>query len=96
MKTDAQIRDWIRANVTTDFHPCGTCRMGYDADAVVDDRFRVHGVEGLRVVDASVMPRVISANLNAPTQMIAARAADYIAGHTQLAPETPPFAFQAP
>ncbi|KRS13622.1 choline dehydrogenase [Roseovarius atlanticus] len=94
--TDTQIRNWIRANVTTDFHPCGTCRMGHGADAVVDDRFRVHGVEGLRVVDASIMPRVISANLNAPTQMIAARAADYIAEHPQLAPETPPFAFQSP
>ncbi|MFN3207616.1 MAG: GMC family oxidoreductase [Roseovarius sp.] len=95
VRTDAQIRDWIRANVTTDFHPCGTCRMGNDAEAVVDDRFRVHGIEGLRVVDASVMPRVISANLNAPTQMIAARAADYIAGKPQLLPENPPFAFKS-
>ncbi|NEU35522.1 choline dehydrogenase, partial [bacterium LRH843] len=60
VKTDDQIREWIRANVTTDFHPCGTCRMGHDAQAVVDDRFRVHGIEGLRVVDASVMPRVVS------------------------------------
>ncbi len=93
IRTDAQIRDWVRANVTTDFHPCGTCRMGHGADAVVDDRFRVHGLDGLRVVDASVMPRIISANLNAPTQMIAARAADYIAGTPQLPPENPPFAF---
>lgn len=94
VKTDAQIRDWIRANVTTDFHPCGTCRMGHGADAVVDDRFRVHGMEGLRVVDASVMPRVISANLNAPTQMVAARAADYITGTPQLDPVKLPFAFE--
>ena len=94
VKSDAEIRDWIRANVTTDFHPCGTCRMGHDANAVVDDRFRVHGIEGLRVVDASVMPKVISANLNAPTQMIAARAADYIAGVPQLDPIKARFAFQ--
>lgn len=96
VKTDDQIRDWIRANVATDFHPCGTCRMGHGANAVVDDRFRVHGIEGLRVVDASVMPRVISANLNAPTQMIAARAADYIAGRAQLDPVKLPYAFEAP
>lgn len=92
--SDADLRDWIRGNVTTDFHPCGTCRMGHDAQAVVDDRFRVHGVEGLRVVDVSVMPRVISANLNAPTQVIAARAADYISGEPQLAPIRTLFAFQ--
>lgn len=94
VRTDAEIGAWIRAHLETDFHPCGTCRMGPGADAVVDDRFRVHGIEGLRVVDASVMPRVVSGNLNAPTQMIAARAADYIAGKPQLAPEHASFAFQ--
>lgn len=72
---------------------CGTCRMGHDNMAVVDDRFRLHGLEGLRVVDASVMPRVISANLNAPTQMTAARAADYIAGKPQVDPIRARFAF---
>ena len=95
VKTDDQIREWIRVNVTTDFHPCGTCRIGHDAQSVVDDRFRVHGIEGLRVVDASVMPCVVSGNLNAPTQMIAARAADYIAAKPQLDPIRAPFAFQA-
>ena len=60
--------------------------MGTDEMAVVDGELRVHGIEGLRVVDASVMPQVISANLNAPTQMIAARAADFILGNEQLAP----------
>ena len=60
--------------------------MGTDAMAVVDEELRVHGIEGLRVVDASVMPQVISANLNAPTQMIAARAADFILGNEQLPP----------
>ncbi|WP_338549744.1 choline dehydrogenase [Roseovarius phycicola] len=94
VKSDAEIAEWVRANVTTDFHPCGTCRMGDGPDAVVDDRFRVHGIEGLRVVDASVMPKVISANLNAPTQMIAARAADYISGTPQLEPVKARFSFE--
>ena len=94
VRSDDQIRDWIRANVGTDFHPCGTCRMSADDTGVVDDQFRVHGVDGLRVVDASVMPRVISANLNAPVQMMAARAADFIAGRPQLPPQVARFAFQ--
>ncbi len=76
----------VRQLTETDFHPCGTCRMGADRLAVVDEEMRVHGIEGLRVVDASVMPQIISANLNAPTQMIAARAADFILGRPQLAP----------
>lgn len=94
VRSDAEIADWIRANLETDFHPSGSCQMGHGLDAVVDNQMRVHGVEGLRVVDASVMPRVVSGNLNAPTQMIAARAADYIAGVAQLVPERPAFAFE--
>lgn len=93
-KTDKEIEDAVRRMVSTDFHPCGTCRMGHDPGAVVDAELRVHGLEALRVVDASVMPRVISANLNAPTQMIAARAADYILGRPQLPPFEARFAFQ--
>lgn len=85
-ETDDDILATIRKLTETDYHPCGTCRMGNDAMAVVDEELRVHGIEGLRVVDASVMPQVISANLNAPTQMIAARAADFILGRDQLAP----------
>ncbi len=94
VRTDAEIADWIRTEVTTDFHPCGTCAMGVGAGHVVDPEFRVHGVEGLRVVDASVMPRITSANLNAPTQMMAARAADFIAGRAQKPAEVVRFAFE--
>ncbi len=93
-KTDKEIEDAVRRMMSTDFHPCGTCRMGHESGAVVDAELRVHGIEALRVVDASVMPRVISANLNAPTLMIASRAADYILGRAQLPPFEARFAFQ--
>ncbi|KNG93579.1 choline dehydrogenase [Pseudaestuariivita atlantica] len=89
--TDADIAAWVRRALETDFHPCGTCAMG----DVVDDEMRVRGVAGLRVVDASVMPRIVGGNLNAPVQMIAARAADMIRGRAQLPPERPPFAFDS-
>ena len=65
---------------TTIFHPVGTCKMGprHDSHAVVDDELRVHGIKGLRVIDASIMPTITSGNTNAPTVMIAERGADFI------------------
>lgn len=85
-KTNKDIEAMLRERVETAFHPSCTCRMGHDELAVVDDQFRVHGMEGLRVVDASVLPEITSANLNAPTMMIAARAADFIRSAPQLTP----------
>ena len=63
---------------STVWHPAGTCKMGRDPDAVVDDQLRVHGVEGLRIVDASVMPKLVNGNPNAAVMMIAEKAADLI------------------
>ncbi len=78
-QTDAQIEAFIRRKAETVYHPVGTCRMGNDDSAVVDSELRVRGVPGLRVVDASVMPSLPGGNTNAPTIMIAERAADLIA-----------------
>jgi choline dehydrogenase len=73
--------DWeryLRTDSITIFHPCGTCKMGIDPMAVVDPALRVHGVEGLSVVDASIMPHLVSGNINAPTIMIGEKGADLI------------------
>jgi choline dehydrogenase len=72
------IREFVRDHASTVYHPVGTCKMGNDEMAVVDDRLRVRGVEGLRVVDASVMPRIVGGNTNAPTIAIAEKAADLL------------------
>jgi choline dehydrogenase len=79
-ETDEEIAEHIRETAQTNYHPVGTCKMGDDERAVVDDRLRVHGVDGLRVVDASIMPTIVGGNTNAPTIAIAERAADLIRG----------------
>lgn len=84
VRTDAEITDWIRSAARTVFHPVGTCRMGIDAMAVVSAELKVHGCEGLRVVDASVMPRITSGNTNAPTIMIAEKGSAMILGEKPL------------
>jgi choline dehydrogenase len=74
IESDAEIGEWVKRVVTTMWHPVGTCRMGQDARAVVDARLRVRGVDGLRVIDASIMPNITSGNTNAPTQALARHA----------------------
>jgi choline dehydrogenase len=86
---EADMRAFIRRHAQTLYHPVGTCAMGADDDAVVDLELRVRGVDGLRVVDASVMPTVPRGNTNAPTIAIAERAADLIRGREPLAAEAP-------
>ena len=75
LRTDAELAHWVRGRADTIYHPVGTCRMGVGPQDVVDSQLRVHGVQGLRVVDASVMPRITSGNTQAPTVMLAERAA---------------------
>ena len=86
VNTDAEIDTYIRNTVITVNHPLGTCAMGRGPDAVVDAELRVHGVEGLRVVDASVFPDMPSAHINAIVMALAERASDLIRGLPPLAP----------
>jgi choline dehydrogenase len=88
VQSDDELLAAAKERGTTTFHPMGTCRMGPETDptAVVDDQLRVRGMEGLRVVDASIMPTMLSANLNASVMMIADKASDMIRGRAALEP----------
>ena len=87
--TDEQLDAHIRATAQVTQHPVGTCSMGHGSMSVVDPTLRVHGIQGLRVVDASIMPTVPGGNTNAPTIMVAEKAADMILGKTPLPAENP-------
>ena len=87
MQTDEQIDTFIRTFGETIYHPVGTVAMGIHDEDPVDGELRVRGVDGLRVVDASVMPTLIGGNTNAPTIMVAEKAADMILGKAPMAPE---------
>jgi choline dehydrogenase len=96
VSTDSELREFVRRDITTIYHPVGTCAMGGDSrlaasklTSVVDTELRVRGVDSLRVVDASVMPVVPRGNTNAPTIAIAERAADLISGRAPLAAVEP-------
>lgn len=78
--SSAQLEEFVRRTATTGHHQSGTCKMGSDSMAVVDDELRVHGLQGLRVVDASIMPKIVSGNINAPVIMIAEKASEFILG----------------
>ena len=84
VQTDAEIDAFVRAHAETAYHPSGSCAMGYEDMAVVDAEGRVHGLQGLRVIDASIMPLIITGNLNAPTIMMAEKIADLMRGHEPL------------
>ncbi len=87
VQSDAQIDDFVREHAESAYHPCGTCKMGRadDVDAVVDPQGRVIGVEGLRVVDSSIFPRITNGNLNAPSIMVGEKMADHVLGKAALA-----------
>jgi choline dehydrogenase len=90
---DAQIDEFVRAKVESAYHPSCSCKMGAadDAMAVVDPETRVRGLEGLRVVDSSIMPQITNGNLNAPTIMLAEKAADHILAKGMLPAEDAPY-----
>jgi choline dehydrogenase len=88
VESDADIESFIRSTAATVYHPVGTCQMGMGPDAVVDPELKVRGVDALRVADASVFPSIVGGNTNAPTIMVAERAADFVSGRASLTPAT--------
>ena len=84
IQTDEEIDEFVRSSVESAYHPSCSCKMGTDEMAVVDPQTRVHGIQGLRVVDSSIFPTIPNGNLNAPTIMVAERAADLIRGISPL------------
>jgi choline dehydrogenase len=78
LTSDDEILDWVKQAAETTYHPVGTCKMGSDPMAVVDAQLHVHGIAGLRVADASIMPTLTSGNTNAPSIMIGEKAADMV------------------
>jgi len=91
VSTDADILAHLRGTIGTQYHPCGTCRMGHDPLSVVDEAGRVHETENLRVVDASIMPSIVSGNLNAPVIMMAEKLSDSIRGRPPMPAESVPY-----
>jgi choline dehydrogenase len=91
VQTDGELETFIRASVGTSFHPCGTCRMGADPEAVVDGEGCVNAVRRMRIVDASIMPRIVTANLSAAIMMMAEKISDRILGQPPLAPSNAAF-----
>ena len=88
--SDQAIDEWVAENAETAYHPCGTCRMGTGETAVVDPECRVYGIEGLRVIDSSIMPTITNGNINAPSVMIGEKGADHVRGRGLLEASTAP------
>ncbi len=92
VRTADEILSWVRRDAETALHPCGTAQMGIGENSVVHPQtMSVHSIDGLQVVDASVMPFITNGNIYAPTMMIAEKAADLILGNEPLTPESPDF-----
>ena len=84
LNTDEELLDWVRNNAETTYHPVGTCKMGNDPMAVVDNELKVHGIKQLRIADASIMPTLTSGNTNAPCIMIGEKCASMVLKDARL------------